>query len=293
MSPSGPPVGISGKARLAGVIGWPVAHSLSPRLHGYWLRAHGLDGAYVPLAVRPEDLADVLGCLPRMGFAGVNITVPHKQSALEIVDQADESARRIGAVNTITVGSDGSLTGENTDGFGFMENIKSHLPDWRADAGPAVVLGAGGAALGVCAALQDAGVPEIRLVNRTPSNARALAERLGGAIACHAWRGRAEILEDAALLVNTTLLGMTGEEDLDLDLARLAETAPVCDIVYAPLETPLLARAAARGNPVVDGLGMLLHQARPGFAAWFGVEPQVTEDLRRAIGDPFPWWFSG
>ncbi len=188
-----------------------------------------------------------------------------------------------------TIGPDGSLRGENTDGFGFIENIKSHLPDWRADNGPAVVLGAGGAARGICAALQDAGVPEIRLLNRTKANALALAENLGGAMTCHEWAAREKSLAGAALLVNSTVLGMTGEEGLDLDLMHLPLNAPVCDIVYAPLETPLLARAAAHGNPVIGGLGMLLHQARPGFAAWFGVEPQVTEDLRQAVLDGTAW----
>ena len=269
--------------KLAGVMGWPVAHSLSPRLHGHWLKRYGIDGAYVPLAVRPGDLEKCLRCLGPMGFRGVNITVPHKQMALEICDQTDEEAGRIGAVNTISVGDDGRLVGSNTDGFGFLENIKSQNPAWRADRGPAVVLGAGGAARGVCTALMGAGAPEIKLVNRTLARAQALAGDLGGTISAHSWEERGDCLEGAALLVNTTSLGMQGEAELDLDLAGLPSEALVTDIVYAPLETSLLAGAKMRGNPAIDGLGMLLHQARPGFAAWFGAEPQVDGELRRVV----------
>ncbi len=269
--------------KLAGVMGWPVAHSLSPRLHGHWLKRYGIDGAYVPLAVRPGDLEKCLRSLGPMGFRGVNITVPHKQMALEICDQTDEEAGRIGAVNTISVGDDGRLVGSNTDGFGFLENIKSQNPAWRADRGPAVVLGAGGAARGVCTALMGAGAPEIKLVNRTLARAQALAGDLGGTISAHSWEERGDCLEGAALLVNTTSLGMQGEAELDLDLAGLPSEALVTDIVYAPLETSLLAGAKMRGNPAIDGLGMLLHQARPGFAAWFGAEPQVDGELRRVV----------
>ncbi len=269
--------------KLAGVMGWPVAHSLSPRLHGHWLKRYGIDGAYVPLAVRPGDLEKCLRSLGPMGFRGVNITVPHKQMALEICDQTDEEAGRIGAVNTISVGDDGRLVGSNTDGFGFLENIKSQNPAWRADRGPAVVLGAGGAARGVCTALMGAGAPEIKLVNRTLARAQALAGDLGGTISAHGWEERGDCLEGAALLVNTTSLGMQGEAELDLDLAGLPSEALVTDIVYAPLETSLLAGAKMRGNPAIDGLGMLLHQARPGFAAWFGAEPQVDGELRRVV----------
>ncbi|MDP6174578.1 MAG: shikimate dehydrogenase [Rhodospirillales bacterium] len=269
--------------KLAGVMGWPVAHSLSPRLHGHWLKRYGIDGAYVPLAVRPGDLEKCLRSLGPMGFRGVNITVPHKQMALEICDQTDEEAGRIGAVNTISVGDDGRLVGSNTDGFGFLENIKSQNPAWRADRGPAVVLGAGGAARGVCTALMGAGAPEIKLVNRTLARAQALAGDLGGTISAHSWEERGDCLEGAALLVNTTSLGMQGEAELDLDLAGLPSEALVTDIVYAPLETSLLAGAKMRGHPAIDGLGMLLHQARPGFAAWFGAEPQVDGELRRVV----------
>lgn len=275
----------SGKTLLAGVVGWPVSHSLSPGLHGFWLAEYGIDGAYLPLSVRPEDLEAVLRCLPRMGFAGVNVTVPHKEAAFAIVDRTDAACSRIGAVNTVVVAGDGTLTGSNTDGFGFMENLAAGVPGWRAEAGPGVVLGAGGAARGVCWALVDAGVPEIRLVNRTRARAEALAGELGEHVRVFPWEARAEALMGARLLVNTTVLGMTDQDPLVLDLDDLPTDALVYDIVYSPLETGLLAAARARGNPIVDGLGMLLHQARPGFAAWFGRAPEVTEDLRRAVSD--------
>jgi len=271
---------LTGRARLAGVVGWPVAHSRSPRLHGFWLEKHGIDGAYVPIAVRPENLATALRALPLLGFSGVNVTVPHKEAALAAVDRASDAARRIGAVNTIVIDADGRLEGSNTDGFGFLENLAAALPGWRASDGAAVLLGAGGAARAVAAALADGGAPEIRLVNRTPERARRLAAEIGGPFRIVAWSERAAALADAALLVNATTLGMAGQPPLDLALSALPGDAVVNDIVYAPLETPLLAAARARGNRVVDGLGMLLHQARPGFAAWFGVAPQVTAALR-------------
>lgn len=274
---------LSGKAKLAGVMGWPIGHSLSPRLHGYWLRQYAVDGAYVPLAVRREDFAGAVRMLPRLGFAGANVTVPHKEAALAAVDEAAGEARRIGAVNTIVVRADGSLMGWNSDGFGFMENLKAGLAEWNPGLGPAVVLGAGGAARAVCAALVDGGVPELRLVNRTASRAEALAADIGGPIEIVSWAERESALDGARLLTNTTTLGMAGNPPLDLALERLPPEAAVTDIVYAPLRTPLLVAAAARGNPTVDGLGMLLHQARPGFAAWFGVEPEVTDEMRAFV----------
>ncbi len=274
---------LSGKATLAGAMGWPIGHSLSPRLHGYWLRKYAVDGAYVPLAVRPEDFAEAVRMLPRLGFAGANVTVPHKEAALAAVDEVAGEARRIGAVNTIVVRPDGSLLGLNSDGFGFMENLRSGLPDWDPGRGPAVVLGAGGAARAVCAALVDGGVPELRLVNRTASRAEALAADIGGPIEVVSWSERESALGGARLLTNTTTLGMAGGPPLDLALERLPPEAAVTDVVYAPLRTPLLLAAAARGNPTVDGLGMLLHQARPGFAAWFGVEPEVTDEMRSFV----------
>ena len=273
----------SGKARLAGVMGWPVGHSRSPRLHGYWLEHYGIDGAYVPLPVRPEDFTHALRALPKLGFAGVNITVPHKEEAARLVDMLEPFAKRVGAVNTIVVGPDHQLEGRNTDGFGFIANLKSGAETWRADSGPALVLGAGGAARAVCAALLDEGVPEVRLVNRSPDRAHQLAEEIGGSFRVISWEEREAAAEGAGLLVNTTTLGMTGATPLDFRLGALPRHALVTDIVYAPLETDLLRRARIRGNPVVDGIGMLLHQARPGFQAWFGRLPDVTDALRTFV----------
>jgi len=277
---------ITGAARLAGIMGWPIAHSRSPALHGFWLAEHGIDGAYVPLAVPPERLEQALRALPALGFRGCNLTIPHKQAALQVMDRVDAFARRIGAMNTVIVTSDGELEGSNTDVFGFRENLREQAPGWRAASGPAVVLGAGGSARAVFAALGAAGVGEIRLVNRTLDRAETLARDLASLetrITVHPWESRAAILKGAGILVNTTSLGMDKEPPLDLDLAALPHTAVVVDIVYVPLETGLLAAARRRGHPVVDGLGMLLHQGRPGFSAWFGAEPQVTPALREAM----------
>ncbi len=274
---------ISGNAKLAGVIGWPVGHSLSPRVHGYWLDHYELDGAYLPLAVKPEDFVEALKVLPKLGFAGANVTVPHKETALATVDTVTDKARRIGAVNTVIVQPDGTLLGENTDAFGFIENIRSADVTWTAGKGPAVVLGAGGAARAVCAALLDEHIPEVRLCNRNPDRAVALAKDLGSPVDVVSWESRSEALEHAALLVNTTTLGMVGHPGLDMDLKRLPGDAFVTDIVYSPLKTLLLEAAEKRGNRVIDGLGMLLHQARPGFLAWFGVDPDVTDELRSFV----------
>ncbi len=274
---------LSGKAKLAGVFGWPVGHSRSPKLHGFWIEQHRIDGAYVPLSVRPEDFAEVLRALPRMGFAGANVTIPHKQTALALADHVEPLARRIGAVNTLVVRQDGSIEGRNTDAFGFLENLRHAVPDFTAAAGPAAVIGAGGAARAVAAALLDDGAPVVRLINRTRSRAVEVAEALGGPIEVVNWQERTEALAGAALLVNTTSLGMSGQPPLDLALDALPRKALVTDIVYVPLETPLLFQARHRGHRTVDGLGMLLHQARPGFLAWFGVMPAVTDELRRFV----------
>jgi shikimate dehydrogenase len=274
---------LSGRARLAGVMGWPVAHSLSPRLHGHWLRRHRIDGAYLPLAVPPERLEQALRALPALSFAGVNLTIPHKEAAALLVDRRSPAAERIGAVNTVVVEPDGTLFGDNTDGFGFIESLSESAAGWRAAAGPAALLGAGGAARAVAVALLDAGAPEVRLLNRTPDRAQALAAELGAPVRAVPWRERDAALDGAALLVNTTSLGMRDQPPLVLALDALPRSAVVTDVVYTPLVTALLAVARARGNPVVDGLGMLLHQARPGFRAWFGVDPVVDEDLRAAV----------
>jgi shikimate dehydrogenase len=273
---------ISGNARIAGVMGWPVDHSRSPRLHNHWLARHKIDGAYVPFSVAPEQLEGAVRGLPALGFAGANVTIPHKEAVIPFLDDVGPAAARIGAVNTIVV-RDGLLHGSNTDGFGFLENLKVGAPTWRADAGPAVVVGAGGAAKAVAWSLIDAGVPAVCLVNRTRSRAEALAQALGASASVADWDARADALEGAALVVNTTALGMTGQPALDLDLAALPSSAVVNDIVYQPTETSLLAAARARGHLAVEGIGMLLHQARPGFRAWFGVDPVVDADLRQHV----------
>ncbi|MDJ0934566.1 MAG: shikimate dehydrogenase [Kiloniellales bacterium] len=273
----------SAKARLAGVLGWPVSHSLSPRLHGYWLQRYDIDGAYLPLGAPPASLERVVRTLVDLGFRGFNATLPHKEPLLALCDEVTPEARRIGAVNTVVIDGD-RLQGGNSDAFGFAENLRAGASDWPPESGPAVVLGAGGAARAVIAALQDLGVPEIRLANRTETRAVDLAAALADPertpIRVLPWAERNEALAGAGLLVNTTALGMAGQPALALALDALPGGALVTDIVYAPLETPLLAAARARGNPVVDGLGMLLHQARPGFEAWFGRAPEVTDDLR-------------
>ncbi len=271
------------KTHLAGVVGWPVAHSLSPRLHGFWLARHGIDGLYLPLALAPSDLVGALRLFARLGFAGVNVTIPHKEAALEAVDEASALARRIGAVNMVTMRPDGHLKGENSDAYGFVESLRA--AGFSPAQGPVVVIGAGGAARAVVVALLDQGAPEIRLLNRTAARAQALARDLDGSIATLPWGERHGALEGASLLVNTTSLGMVDEEPLDLSLERLTPDTLVTDLVYRPLETSLLKAARARGARTLDGLGMLLHQARPGFAAWFGVEPEVDEELRAFVLD--------
>ncbi len=276
---------LSGKAKLAGVMGWPVSHSLSPHLHGYWLRKYGIDGAYLPLSVSPDNLEHALRALPKLGFSGVNLTVPHKESALPVLDTIDDVARRIGAVNTVFVSSSGALSGTNTDAEGFMANLEANAKGWTPKAGTAVVLVAGGATRAVVAGLVDAGCPSVVLLNRTATKAEALAKHIGGSITVRDWSERSAAVEAAALLVNTTTLGMINHSPLEIDLQALPRTAVVTDLVYTPLETALLAAARAKGNPVVDGLGMLLHQAVPGFEGWFGQRPAVTPDLRQHVLD--------
>ena len=270
-------------ALKAGVIGQPIDHSLSPYLHGFWLDEYAVDGEYSSFSIEPKNLAAFLKGVVDQGWRGVNVTLPYKQSVLELVDQADDNALRIGAVNTVVVQEDGRLFGTNTDGFGFLENLKDHAPNWNASAGPAVVLGAGGAARAILVALQDSGAPEIRLLNRTKARAEKLAQELGGVIKVYEWENRAKFLAEAEILVNTTSLGMHGQAQLDLDLADLPVRALVNDIVYTPLETNLLISAKQRGNVIVGGLGMLLHQARPGFFSWFGINPKVTDALRKHV----------
>lgn len=275
---------ISGGAKLAGVTGWPIAHSRSPRLHNYWLQQYGIDGAYVPLAIAPGDFEQAIRALPKLGFAGCNVTMPHKEAALQVVDQVDPAAKRIGAVNTIVVAEDGSLAGSNTDAFGFIQALHDGAPDLDLNTGAAVMLGAGGAAKAIAVALLDAGVPELIILNRTEARAHELAGSLDDdKITVLNWGQRSSCLGVANFLVNSTTQGMQGQPPLDLALDDLASGAVVMDAVYTPLLTPLLAGAKARGNHIVDGLGMLLHQARPGFAAWFGHEPVVDRGLREHV----------
>ena len=271
---------LSGKALLAGVMGWPISHSRSPCVHGYWLEKYAIDGAYVPLAVVPDRFEEALKGLQAAGFRGVNVTVPHKEAALRACDTIDPDAERIGAVNTIVFGDDGSIQGSNTDAYGFIENIRQTAA-WAG--GVAVVLGAGGAARAICVSLIDAGATQIHLINRPKSRAESLAREFGNKIRVEDWKNRSNTLLNASLLVNTTSLGMTGQPPLDINLDVLPTAAIVNDIVYAPLETPLLATARSRGNITIDGLGMLLHQARPGFETWFGTDPEVTEAMRNIV----------
>ncbi len=273
---------LTGTTGLAGVIGWPVTHSLSPRLHNFWLETLGIDGAYVPLPVKPENLSLVLWALPALGFKGVNITVPHKEQALALVEKSDPFAKRIGAVNTVSVDAKGRLIGSNTDAYGFIKNLKRGGRHWRSNR-PVLVLGAGGAARAVCVGLMSAGVREIRICNRTHTRAEGMAKEIGGPIFALHWGDREEAAEGVGLLVNATNLGMSGAPKLSMPLTKLPRNAIVTDIVYAPLMTPLLADAVARGNRIIDGLGMLLHQAQPGFTAWYGRKPKVTQALRTHV----------
>ena len=269
---------LTGAGRVAGVIGWPVSHSRSPLLHGHWLRRHGIDGAYVPLAVRPEALAVAVAGLRAAGFAGLNVTLPHKQAVMALCDRLDPSAMRAGAVNTLVFDAAG-VVGSNTDGGGFMANLVAH---GVTTGGSALLLGAGGAARAIAAALLDAGVV-VTVANRTRTRAEALALAFGSAIRVVDWAQRGEALAGQSLLVNTTQLGMAGQPALEMPLDRAGAGLVVADIVYAPLETALLAAARRAGLRSVGGIGMLLHQAVPGFAAWFGVVPVVDEALQDAV----------
>ena len=268
---------------LAAVMGWPVMHSRSPLMHNYWLDHMNLVGRYLPLAIEPGKLAPALRALHPLGFSGVNLTIPHKEDAITIVDEVDDVARAIGAISCVTVRSDGSLAATNNDWRGFIDNIRDEQPDWRADAGPAAVVGAGGGSRAVCYGLLRAGATDIRLINRTQARAEKLAAEIGGAISVLPWAARNEALDGVAMVVNTTSQGMVGQPPLELRLDALPRSALVADIIYTPLETPLLAAARTRGNRTVNGLGMLLHQGRPAWKLWFGLEPEVTSDLRRRM----------
>jgi shikimate dehydrogenase len=268
-------------SKKAFVTGHPIAHSRSPKIHGYWLAKYGIDGSYQAIDVAPEDFAEFLKTLQVNGYRGGNVTIPHKEAAFAIVAHRDDAAEAIGAVNTLWF-EDSGLWGGNTDGHGFAANLDDLAPGWAAN-GPAVVLGAGGASRAVIHALIARGLGDIRIVNRTLARAQELKRRFGAGVSAHGLAATDELLADAGLLVNTTALGMHGNEGLSADPARLPDHAIVTDIVYVPLETPLLAAARARGLRAVDGLGMLLHQAVPGFERWFGARPEVTAELRQMI----------
>jgi shikimate dehydrogenase len=268
--------------KLAGVMGWPIGHSRSPILHGTWLKRYDIAGYYVPLPVQPDRLEAALRGLQNLGFAGVNLTIPHKERAAQLVDRLTVDAARSGSVNMVTVLPDGTLEGASTDGYGFVENLRQALGDWPAHVDrPVLVIGAGGAAKAIIPALSDCGYRSIRVANRTDARAHVLADTFG--IEPVAWERRDIALDDVGLVINTTSQGMVGQPPLDLDLMRLPVDAIVTDIVYTPLLTPLLIAARDRGNVIVDGLGMLLHQARPAFARWFGVDPVVDQALRDAV----------
>lgn len=268
---------------LAGVIGDPVEHSLSPRLHGYWLKTMGLPGHYVPLRVAPEDLEQTVRAMPKMGFVGANVTIPHKEAVLEIADLVTDRAALIGAANTLIFRRDGKIHADNTDGYGFIQNLREGAPGWNPKAGHTVVFGAGGAARAILASLIEVGAGDIRLTNRTRARADALRSEFGSKITVVDWVKAANVLDGATTVINTTSLGMTGKSEFRVPLDGLMPGAVVTDIVYSPLVTPLLEKAAAAGCITVDGLGMLLHQAVPGFERWFGERPEVTEDLREAL----------
>ncbi len=268
---------------LAGVIGAPIAHSRSPALHGYWLRKYGIRGFYVPLEVAQADLEDVLRAMPRMGFVGANVTIPHKETVLRLADIVSDRAALIGAANTLIFRADGKIHADNTDGYGFLENLRQGVPGWRADAGPCTVLGAGGAARAVVASLLEAGADEIRITNRTRNRAEALRAEFGTKVVIYDWVQAGNALEEAATVVNTTSLGMVGKSEFRVPLDGLSSDAVVTDLVYTPLDTALLVRAREIGCRTVDGLGMLLHQAVPGFERWFGVKPEVDAALREAV----------
>lgn len=270
---------------LAGVIGNPIGHSLSPAVHGYWLRRYGIRGHYIPMQIASEDLAEVLHTLPKAGFLGCNVTIPHKEAVFALADEVTDRAARIGAANTLTFQPDGKIQADNTDGYGFIANLQAGAPRWQAESGPAAVLGAGGAARAIVASLLDAGVPELRIANRTRARAEALQAEFGDRVRVHDWGQVGAMLADVATLVNTSSLGMGGGGDR-VPMAALPPTAVVTDCVYTPLITPFLADAGARGCTVVDGLGMLLHQAVPGFARWFGRTPEVTPELRQTVLEP-------
>lgn len=273
---------MAGKIPLAGVIGSPISHSKSPQLHRHWLKTYGIAGDYIPMDVASQDLKEVLRALPKAGFVGVNVTIPHKEKILEIADLVTDRATLIGAANTLIFRKDGKIHADNTDGYGFIENLRAGAPNWNPAAGPAAILGAGGAARAVVASLLDAGVPEILITNRTRIRAEKLAEDFGKRLTVIDWVQAGNILEESALVVNTTALGMIGKPAMRVPWDGLRKGTVVTDLVYTPLKTDLLIAAEAAGCVTVDGLGMLLHQAVPAFERWFGQRPEVDSMTRAA-----------
>jgi len=271
------------KFKLAGVMGMPIYQSRSPILHNYWLGKYGIKGAYGHFPVELKNLEAAIRGLSALGLAGCNITLPHKVHAMKMMDHIDPLAQRMGAINCIVVQEDGALHGFNHDGYGYIQSVKDAKPEWRADEGPLLVLGAGGAARAIVISLVDAGATEIRLVNRTPAKAQELATGLESVVKVFDWSERNECMRDAAMLINTTSQGMYGQPPLDVQLDALPLTALVSDAVYIPLETPLLEKARLRGNTTVNGLGMLLNQARPAFKSWFGVMPEISKELKETV----------
>ncbi len=268
---------------LAAVLGWPIAHSRSPALHGHWLRRYGIEGHYIPIALAPDALEDGLRALARLGFRGCNVTLPHKEAALALASEPTGRARDIGSANTLTFLENGGILADNTDAYGFIANLRQSAPDWKAAAGPALVLGAGGAARAVIAGLLSEGAPEIRLANRTRVRADDLRARFGPRVAVVDWETAPAAAEGVATIVNTTSMGMEGQPELAFGFDAAPPGALVTDLVYRPLETPFLRDARRHGLATVDGLGMLLHQAVPGFERWFGRRPEVDPELRAAV----------
>ena len=272
-----------GRIPLAGVIGSPVGHSRSPALHGHWLRSYGIRGFYIPMDVAQADLAEVLRTLPKLGFVGVSVTIPHKETVLGLADVVTDRAALIGAANTLIFRADGRIHADNTDGYGFIANLRQNAPNWAPDLGPAAVFGAGGAARAVIASLIEVGVPEIRIANRTRQRAETLRQEFGAKLAVYDWVQAGNMVEDATTVVNTTALGMVGKPEFRVPLDGLSPRAVVTDLVYVPLHTQFLEQAALMGCTTVDGLGMLLHQAAPAFERWFGQRPEVDAATRAAV----------
>jgi shikimate dehydrogenase len=278
---------MTGDFKLAGVMGWPITQSRSPILHNYWIEKYNLNGRYVPLAVQPERLADAIRGLPALGFRGCNLTMPHKQFAMTMVDSLTDTAKRIGAINCIVVDDDGKMSGTNNDGNGYVLSVQEVAPQWKPSDGPTAILGAGGAARAIIVALFERGAKEIRVINRTFEKAVNLAKEFHPVVKSIPWDKRGDVIDDVTLLVNATNQGMIGKPALDISLDKLSRRTLVSDLIYVPPETPFLAAAKARGNVTVNGLGMLLHQARPAFQAWFGILPDITPELRARIMDTF------